>query len=106
MIECREVAKILGNSETLDLMLMREFLKSDEDDPKDSKFNFNSSPKSPKQRATKWENVLQSLRDTFYVERGMYDVTVLESGLRGLVNLLLALRKICSTKSKFLSRPV
>ena len=94
MIECREVAKILGNSETLDLMLMREFLKSDEDDPKDSKFNFNSSPKSPKQRATKWENVLQSLRDTFYVGRGMYDVKVLKSGLRSLVNLLLALRKI------------
>ena len=95
MIKCREVAKILGNSETLDLTLMREFLKSEEDDLEDSKFNF-----------TKWENVLQSLRDTFYVERGMYDVTVLESGLRGLVNLLLALRKICSTKSKFLSRPV
>ena len=77
MIECREVAKILGNSERLDLMLMREFLKS-EDDLEDSKFNFNSSPKSPKQRATKWENVLRSLRDTFNVERGMYDVKVLK----------------------------
>ena len=93
MIKCREVAKILGNSETLDLMLMREFLKS-EDDLEDSKFNFNSSPKSPKQRATKWENVLRSLRDTFYVGRGMYDVKVLKSGLRSLVNLLLALCKI------------
>ena len=77
MIKCREVAKILGNSERLDLMLMREFLKS-EDDLEDSKFNFNSSPKSPKQRATKWENVLRSLRDTFNVERGMYDVKVLK----------------------------
>ena len=58
-------------------MLMREFLKS-EDDLEDSKFNFNSSPKSPKQRATKWENVLRSLRDTFNVERGMYDVKLLK----------------------------
>ena len=39
--------------------------KSDIEDTIGSpKFNFNT---------TKWENVLQSLRGTFFVERGMYD---------------------------------
>ena len=72
VIECREVAGILGNSEALDLTVMREFLKSDWDDFEgvSPKFNFNSSPKMP--RATKWENVLCSLKNTFFVERGMF----------------------------------
>ena len=39
--------------------------KSDVEDTIGSpKFNFNT---------TKWENVLQSLRGTFFVERGKYD---------------------------------
>ena len=68
--ECHEVASILGNSETLDLTVMREFLKSDwEDFELSPKFNF-----TPKLRATKWGNVLCNLKNTFFPESGKFQL--------------------------------
>ena len=52
MAKCDKVANILGRGEELDLMTMREFLKSD---------------------GTNWGEVLESLRDNLFVTRGMFE---------------------------------
>ena len=52
MAKCDKVANILGRGEELDLMMMREFLKS---------------------RGTNWSEVLKSLRDNLFVTTGLFE---------------------------------